>query len=417
MADEPHLVARAQQLVAGARRAGSARRRARPPSASTRRRGHGGRGPRQTPRLAGGQRRSVAAGVGGERPGGGPDPEHLPAVPDRKSSRGRGGHCAGRRGRAPRAAGPAAGAAIDDAVGAAPPDDVPHASGQHAQLGGRATGACACARRSAGRCGPARTPPAQSAASGRIRGRAAVVEPGGGEVADAPPAARVAALPLLLFAAAAERLVEAPDPLDRARRIAMFAPHTSGTSRSSDPRSSVVIGGRLAAAGARSAALQTGADRAAEHLGSGAGAPPASSASSQPGGRVDVVVDEHDQVAGGGFDPGVAGGVGAPGGAQRDERARRGARRRALLAGRIAVVDDDHLGAGGRAPAAPPRRASPRGSPATASGDHDRGCGLAGHAHSVPAAAGRDGCVRLRARRSAAVGDELARERGTKRGL
>ena len=90
-----------------------------------------------------------------------------------------------------------------------------------------------------------------------------------------------------------------------------------------------MIGGALAAARAQRVVLEAGMDRArsARRRRARRARRPASSAAEPAGAHLDVVVDEHEQVAAGGVDAGVARGVQAARGGVRDDSARRGARR------------------------------------------------------------------------------------------
>ena len=171
-----------------------------------------------------------------------------------------------------------------DPDAAAAAGDVPDAARERAQLARQrrrralvgvvaARGAAAVERR------------ARERAHARVRARAAVVDPRGGDVADPPARGAQAPLPVLLVAGAAERGVEAPDPLERARAArARLAPHANSASRSSGPRSSEVSGSGSRPHARSRPPSSRGADRAAERLVARVRrGRRASSASSQPG--------------------------------------------------------------------------------------------------------------------------------------
>ena len=148
-------------------------------------------------------------------------------------------------------------------------------------------------------------------ADGRVGGDAAMLDTGAGDVFDAPAGGLVALLPLLFLAAPVDRLVELADPLERAaadRHVG--APHELDLAvrRAAVERRDRR---RLASTRTRSAALQPCRDRTAEHVAVGALGCRAQEGLQPSRLRLDVVVDEHHEVAGGARDPGVAGGVGA----------------------------------------------------------------------------------------------------------
>ena len=168
-------------------------------------------------------------------------------------------------------------------------------------------------------------------------------EAGGGEVARASAAGGVAALPVLLVAADEDRLVERSDALERAsadghvrapheRDVAVVRAAVEGRDRR-----------RFTPAGAGPSALQTSADRSAEHVVIGSGGGAGEERVEPPVRRRDVVVDEHEQLGRGLLRGSVTGSVRA---ARRGEREQpsavapgdgRGPRVRA-------VADDDDLG-------------------------------------------------------------------------
>ena len=155
--------------------------------------------------------------------------------------------------------------------------------------------------------------------------RAPVVDPRGRDVADPPAGGAQPPLPVLLVAGAAERGVEAPDPLQRA------APHRQvGAPRElrvAVLRAEVERGQRqrLAPARVQPAALQPRPDRPAERLvvrvRAGGGQQRVQPA--RP--RLDVVVEEAQQLAGGGVERRVAGDVDPARLAVREVARRRGA--------------------------------------------------------------------------------------------
>ena len=186
-----------------------------------------------------------------------------------------------------------------------------------------------------------------------------------GDVADAPAGGEQALLPLLLVAAPAAPVgVEARRPRrTRAARIAMFAPHARATSRSPAPRSVCVIGGPSRPHVRRRAARPSkrGEDRAGEHVDVGCVAGRAQQRLEPPGAHLDVVVDERERARPrAACRPALRAAFSPRGVPERDVAgATRGGRAR--VGGEAAVVDDDHLRAGGARPAARPRRAPPRG--------------------------------------------------------
>ncbi len=153
-----------------------------------------------------------------------------------------------------------------------------------------------------------------------------MVEAGRGDVADAAAGGAVALLPLLLVTADRDRLVEAAGGLEgaapdrdvrapRQRHVAVGRAGVEGGDRR-----------LLTAAGARAAALQEGVDRAGEDVDLGRRVGCRQQRRQPRRRRPHVVVDEDQQLARGGVDAGVAGGVGAARRRQGDD-ARRAARR------------------------------------------------------------------------------------------
>ena len=211
---------------------------------------------------------------------------------------------------------------------------------------------------------------ARQGADGRVGGDTPVLDAGARDVLDAPTGGLVALLPLLFLATSVDRLVKLADSLERAaadRHVG--APYELDLTvrraavKRRDRR-------RLAPARTRSTAFQPRGDRTAEHVAIGSlGCRPQEGL--QPSGlRLDVVIDEHDEVAGGARHPGVPRGVGAACSIERDQC---GAFSVSRAGGRgvAAVGYDDHLGAVRAGLRHHRRKRHRQGVRATTGGDHD----------------------------------------------
>ena len=182
---------------------------------------------------------------------------------------------------------------------------MPHAARQRAQLGGDRR-RDALARVVAARVAPAPVGGAGEAADARVLAGAAVVDAGGGDVADAPAGGVQSPLPVLLVAVEVEAGVEAADALERAppqRQVG--APHELGVA---------VVGAevergdrrRLAPAGMQVGALEPRLDRAAERLVLGVLCGRGDQRPEPAGPRLGVVVEEAQEVRARGRDRRVA---------------------------------------------------------------------------------------------------------------
>ena len=233
----------------------------------------------------------------------------------------------------------------DDAVRAREADGVRGAAGEDAQLA-RQRGRALLEHVEAPARGAAPVGGGGKRAQAGVVARAAVVERGGGDVADAPACGKQAALPLLLVAVQLAALVEAPGGGDRG------APdgHVRAPGRRDVAVGGAVVLGRdgriLAAAGPQAVVLEAGADRAGQHADVGRRALVCRDQRGEPAGLdLDVVVDEDEQVRGGRVDAGVAGGVESSRCAVGDVAGAVAQRGRLRVAVRP-VVDDDDLGSG-----------------------------------------------------------------------
>ncbi len=218
------------------------------------------------------------------------------------------------------------------------------AAGEHAQLLRQRRGDAAerveAPRRLAAHVGAAR----EAAQAGVVAG-AAVVERGGGDVADAPAGGAQACLPLLLVAAVDEVLVEAPDALERA--AAHGDVRAPGARHVVVGRAEVERGDRrpLAAACAEAVVLEARVDRPDERADLRRARLGGADERGQPAGtNLDVVVDEDEQVGGGDVDGRVARRVdpARPAALHVAGAVTRGHGPRGVVG---PVVDDDHLGA------------------------------------------------------------------------
>ena len=167
-----------------------------------------------------------------------------------------------------------------DAVPAAAADDVPPAAGQRPSSAAPSARR-PCARRSGASCARGRRRRAR-ARRARVVARAPVVDPGGGDVADAPAGGAKPALPVLLVAERSRPGSKPPTVRPRCGAAHVRAPHELG----------VAVGGteverrhrrRLAAARVEVRALEPRLDRAAERVVLRMPAAAPSSAPSQPG--------------------------------------------------------------------------------------------------------------------------------------
>src|SRR5207253_2762194 len=127
----------------------------------------------------------------------------------------------------------------------------------------------------------------------RVRGGAAVIEPGAREVTNPPAARGVAPLPILLLAATDDRLVEHSDLLERAgpdRHVG--APHERHVAvlRTAVERRDRRL---LAAAGAWPTALEPGPNRTAEDVVAGRRAHAVEDRLEPPWRDFDIIIDEH----------------------------------------------------------------------------------------------------------------------------
>jgi hypothetical protein len=172
-----------------------------------------------------------------------------------------------------------------------------------------------------------------------------VIEPGGGDVADAPAGPQMALLPLLLITApeaavhvegadrpqrgGADRQIRAP----RTRDVAVLRPEVHARDRRP-----------LAAADGARASFEAGADGAGEDADVGVGRGGGDERVEPAFVHLDVVVDEDEQLARGRGGAGVAGGV-EPARLAQGQVARAEAPGQLGVAREGAVVDDDHLGA------------------------------------------------------------------------
>jgi hypothetical protein len=221
---------------------------------------------------------------------------------------------------------------------------VPQAARQRAQLG-RHRRRDALARVVAARVAPAAVGGAGEAADARVLARAAVVDAGGGDVADPPAGGVQAPLPVLLVAVEVEPGVEAAHALERAAaQRQVRAPHELGVAvvgpevERGDRR-------RLAPAGVEVRVLEARLDRAAERLVLGVLGGSGDQRAEPAGPRLGVVVEEAQEVGGGGGDRRVAGGVEPARLALRHvARAVLGRERLGLRVRRV-VLDHDQLGA------------------------------------------------------------------------
>ena len=193
-------------------------------------------------------------------------------------------------------------------VAAPPPEDVPDAAGQHAQLAGGRRRLPAMLDVAA-QAAPARVRGAHQRPQAGVAGVAPMHQPGARHVHHLAAARAHAALPHVLVEAVRDARVEHAGQLERAPvGTHVRAPHDVDLTvlrarvERRDRR-------RLAAAHREARALQPQLDRPAEHLCVGMALAPVEQLAQPVRRRFDVVVDEHHEGSGACLDPGVAGRV------------------------------------------------------------------------------------------------------------